>query len=101
MYKRQAIRDALDSYGAKDNKHYELSVAMSASPKMMAAIEYEKVLKIVDFANMMTYDSVSYTHLCLKVRTTAEVSFLQKEFWILLRSLYSQIYLIKNLQILQ
>ena len=52
----QAIRDALDSYGAKDNKHYELSVAMSASPKMMAAIEYEKVLKIVDFANMMTYD---------------------------------------------
>lgn len=29
---------------------------MSASPKMMAAIEYEKVLKIVDFANMMTYD---------------------------------------------
>lgn len=52
----QAIRDALDSYGAKDDKHYELSVAMSASPKMMAAIEYEKVLKIVDFANMMTYD---------------------------------------------
>lgn len=46
----------MDSYGAKDNKHYELSVAMSASPKMMAAIEYEKVLKIVDFANMMTYD---------------------------------------------
>ena len=29
---------------------------MSASPKMMEAIEYEKVLKIVDFANMMTYD---------------------------------------------
>lgn len=52
----QAIRDALDSYGTKDNKHYELSVAMSASPKMMEAIEYEKVLKIVDFANMMTYD---------------------------------------------
>ena len=25
----------------KDDKHYELSVAMSASPKMMAAIEYE------------------------------------------------------------
>lgn len=52
----QAIRDALDSYGEADGKYYELSVAMSASPKMMAAIEYEKVLKIVDFANMMTYD---------------------------------------------
>ena len=51
-----AIRDALDSYGEADGKYYELSVAMSASPKMMAAIEYEKVLKIVDFANMMTYD---------------------------------------------
>lgn len=52
----QAIRDALDSYGEADGKYYELSVAMSASPKMMAAIEYEKVLKIVDFVNMMTYD---------------------------------------------
>ena len=29
---------------------------MSASPTMMAKIQYDKVLKIVDFANMMTYD---------------------------------------------
>ena len=29
---------------------------MSASPDMMSKIQYDKVLKIVDFANMMTYD---------------------------------------------
>ncbi len=52
----QELRNALDSYGKKDGKHYELSVAMSASPAMMKQIEYDKVLDIVDFANMMTYD---------------------------------------------
>ena len=52
----QEIRNSLDSYGKTDRKHYELSVAMSASPTMMSAIEYDKVLNIVDFANMMTYD---------------------------------------------
>ena len=52
----QEIRNSLDSYGKTDGKHYELSVAMSASPTMMSAIEYDKVLNIVDFANMMTYD---------------------------------------------
>ena len=52
----QAIRNELDALGEKNGKHYELSVAMSASPSMMEKIEYDKVLKIVDFANMMTYD---------------------------------------------
>jgi chitinase len=52
----QEIRNSLDTLGKKNGKHYELSVAMSASPAMMAKIEYDKVLKIVDFANMMTYD---------------------------------------------
>ena len=52
----QAIRDELDALGAKNGKYYELSCAMSASPTMMAMIEYDKVMEIVDFANMMTYD---------------------------------------------
>lgn len=52
----QDLRDALDEYDKIDGKHYELSCAMSASPAMMAKIEYDKVLEIVDFANMMTYD---------------------------------------------
>ena len=52
----QELRKALDEYSVKDGKYYELSCAMSASPAMMAKIEYDKVLDIVDFANMMTYD---------------------------------------------
>ena len=52
----QDIRNELDLLGNKNGKHYELSVAMSASPTMMKKIEYDKVLQIVDFANMMTYD---------------------------------------------
>ena len=52
----QEIRNELDALEEKNGKHYELSVAMSASPTMMAKIQYDKVLKIVDFANMMTYD---------------------------------------------
>ncbi len=52
----QALRDELDAIGKANGKYYELSVAMSASPAMMSKIEYDKVLDIVDFANMMTYD---------------------------------------------
>ena len=52
----QAIRDELDSLEKSNGKYYELSVAMSASPAMMSKIEYDKVMDIVDFANMMTYD---------------------------------------------
>jgi len=52
----QAIRDELDALGEKNGKYYELSAAMSASPAMMEKIEYDKVLEILDFVNMMTYD---------------------------------------------
>ena len=52
----QELRNELDALGKKNGKHYELSVAMSASPTMMSKIQYDKVLEIVDFANMMTYD---------------------------------------------
>ena len=52
----QEIRNNLDALGKKNGRYYELSVAMSASPALMSKIEYDKVLKIVDFANMMTYD---------------------------------------------
>ena len=52
----QEIRNELDALGKENDKYYELSVAMSASPAMMAKIQYDKVLQIVDFANMMTYD---------------------------------------------
>ena len=52
----KAIREKLDALEQKLGKHYELSIAMSASPTMMDKIQYDKVLQIVDFANMMTYD---------------------------------------------
>ena len=52
----KAIRDKLDALGQKHGKHYELSIAMSANPTNMATIQYDKVLQIVDFTNMMTYD---------------------------------------------
>ena len=52
----QAIRDELDALGKTNGKYYELSCAMSANPSLMSKIEYDKVLDIVDFANMMTYD---------------------------------------------
>lgn len=52
----QEIRDELDELGEKNDKYYELSAAMSASPDMMSKIEYDKVLDIADFVNMMTYD---------------------------------------------
>ncbi|MBR6003247.1 MAG: chitinase, partial [Lachnospiraceae bacterium] len=52
----QEIRNELDELGEKNGKHYELSAALSASPTMMDAIEYDKVLNILDFVNMMTYD---------------------------------------------
>ncbi|MBP5197559.1 MAG: hypothetical protein J6033_00750 [Lachnospiraceae bacterium] len=52
----RAIREKLDELGNKNGKYYELSAAMSASPAMMAKINYDEVLDVVDFLNMMTYD---------------------------------------------
>ena len=52
----QELRNELDALGKKNDRHYELSIAMSASPAYMAQIQYDKVLQIVDYANMMTYD---------------------------------------------
>ena len=61
----QELRNALDKIEKKNGKYYELSIAMSASPYYMSKIQYDKVLQIVDFCNMMTYDAIgewtSYT----------------------------------------
>ena len=52
----QAIRAKLDALDKKLGKHYELSIAMSANPTYMDYIQWEQVLQIIDFSNMMTYD---------------------------------------------
>lgn len=53
----QDIRDALDAQGKELNKKYELSVALPAPiEKLQKGIDVEKMFKIIDFANIMTYD---------------------------------------------
>ena len=52
----QSLRNHLDAQSVIDGKYYELSAAMSASPRMMDKIEYKKVIDLLDFVNMMTYD---------------------------------------------
>ena len=50
------IRNELDKLDKKNGQHYELSIAMSAEIEMLQKIQYDKVLQIVDFVNLMTYD---------------------------------------------
>lgn len=52
----QELRNELDKLQKKNGKYYELSIAMSAELEMLPTIQYDKVLKYVDFVNMMTYD---------------------------------------------
>lgn len=52
----QELRNALDKLEEKNGKHYELSIAMSAEIGLLKVIEYDKVLKYVDYVGLMTYD---------------------------------------------
>ena len=49
------IRNGLNVY-EKNGIRYELSITMSSSPTMIDKIQFDKVLQIVSFANMLTYD---------------------------------------------
>ena len=49
------IRNELNNF-EKNGIFYELSITTSAYPNMMDKIQYDKVLQIVSFANMKTYD---------------------------------------------
>jgi chitinase len=50
------LRRELDVRGAKDNRHYELTIAASARPSEIANIELERIVPLLDFINVMTYD---------------------------------------------
>lgn len=51
------LRKALDEEGKKTGKYYEISVALPASKdKLIKGIDIKEVFKVVDFANIMTYD---------------------------------------------
>ena len=50
------LRRQLDSAGARDGRHYELSIAASANPAHVANLEVPRLAEILDFVGVMTYD---------------------------------------------
>jgi chitinase len=52
----QAIRNALDTAGAADGKHYILTIASGASLSYIANTQLSSIASIVDWINIMTYD---------------------------------------------
>jgi chitinase len=50
------LRRQLDAQGRKDNRHYELTIAASARPSEIANIELDRIVPLLDFINVMTYD---------------------------------------------
>lgn len=52
----QALRSRLDSAGLEDHASYLLSTAISTVPSFLDNTEMDKVARIVDYVNIMTYD---------------------------------------------
>jgi chitinase len=50
------LRRQLDAQGKKDNRHYELTIAASARPSEIANVELDRIVPLLDFVNVMTYD---------------------------------------------
>ena len=50
------LRRELDAQGQKDNRHYELTIAASARPSEIANLELGRIVPLLDFINVMTYD---------------------------------------------
>jgi chitinase len=50
------LRRELDEQGRNDNRHYELTIAASARPSEIANIELDRIVPLLDFINVMTYD---------------------------------------------
>ena len=50
------LRRELDAQGKKDNRHYELTIAASARPSEIANIELDRIVPLLDFIGVMTYD---------------------------------------------
>lgn len=52
----QEIRNQLDLLSAKNSKKYILTFAAGANDKLVDCVELDKLTKITDFMNLMTYD---------------------------------------------
>ncbi|GAC1453277.1 MAG: hypothetical protein PVSMB1_01660 [Gemmatimonadaceae bacterium] len=50
------LRRELDEQGKRDNRHYELTIAASARPSEIANLELGRIVALLDFINVMTYD---------------------------------------------
>ncbi len=50
------FRKQLDEQGAKDGKHYRLTIAAPATPKIYANIEMKALSDVLDWINVMAYD---------------------------------------------
>jgi len=50
------LRRQLDAQGASDGRRYELAIAASARPSEIANVEVARIVPLLDFINVMTYD---------------------------------------------
>jgi chitinase len=50
------LRRQLDAQGATDRRHYILTIAASARLEEIANVEIERIVPLLDFINVMTYD---------------------------------------------
>src|SRR3954451_740634 len=50
------LRRQLNTQGASDHRHYELTIAASARPSEIANLEVSRIVPLLDFINVMTYD---------------------------------------------
>lgn len=50
------VRRQLDAQGATDGRRYELAIAASARPGEIANLEIARIVPLLDFINVMTYD---------------------------------------------
>lgn len=50
------LRRQLDAQGATDRRRYELAIAASARPREIANLEIARIVPLLDFINVMTYD---------------------------------------------
>lgn len=64
-YLLQELREALDAQGKIDGKQYLLTSAVGGEQYFIDGTEMDKVAKILDFVNLMTYDlRGGFTNIC-------------------------------------
>lgn len=50
------LRRQLDAEGARDGRRYLLTAATAAGPRLIASLELDRVARVLDWLNVMTYD---------------------------------------------